>query len=117
MLRELRKRIDALTPYKKWELLYSSANSMMTVLGINTANDCTRNWRTPISMIVFFFLISCQLCTMWKYWQENKITAIEPLTVTPIMVQVISILLLQKCCLKLDFIAQSYAEDTNGFRI
>lgn len=85
---DFRANIAALTPYQKWKLVHFCGDTPLRMLGVNVLNDCHWIWITPISGLTIPLVFIVQAYTMWFYWHENKITAIQPLAMTAMVVQV-----------------------------
>lgn len=87
-IRALRERIRAFTPYQKWNLIHYCGNIVLWLNGVNVMTDCRFYLRTLSPMAVVLLLTSIQFNTLWYYWNENKIIAIQPLATCVMVVQV-----------------------------
>lgn len=79
-LRGIKQHFSGLTPHQKWKSVIGSADFILKLLGINVLSDCKRNWRTPIAGICALQYKVLVLYTIWYYWDENKITSVQGLT-------------------------------------
>lgn len=93
-IRVLRKGIGAYTPYQKCKLIHSCGIKAFELIGINVMSDCELYWLSPIAGLAILSMYISQAYTMWFYWTDNKISAIQPLAVTAMLVQVNIYLLL-----------------------
>lgn len=66
---------------------------MCNIVGIRVLNDCVNNCLTPISGLIVCEQLLLTICTMWFYWDENKITAIQPLTIVALVIPVSNLLI------------------------
>lgn len=82
------QNVKNLTPYKKWEIVWKLGKFATNVMGLHVLDNCERNWLTPIGPCLGAEQIILTLYTMWYYWSENKVTAIQPLTIMAIIVPV-----------------------------
>lgn len=87
-LKEFVLHLNALTPFKKWEIMYKIGRTVLNTLGIRVLDDCVINWLTPLGIVIGAEQTTLTLYTMWFYWNENRITAIQPLTIIAFVVPV-----------------------------
>lgn len=79
-LRGIKQHFSELSPQRKWKLIIIVTDTIMALVGVNLLSDCKRNWRTPIAGICALQYKSLALYTIWYYWNENKITSVQGLT-------------------------------------
>lgn len=82
------RHLNALTPFKKCEIMYEIGRFLFNLIGLRILDDCVNNWLTPLSPLIGVEQVSLTLYTAWFYWDENKITAIQPLIVLAFVVPV-----------------------------
>lgn len=86
--REVTLNVSKRTPLQKWCLVRDFCDSLVRILGVNVLNDCKRNWRTPLAGFCAIQYAIFTLYTAWFYWNENKITSIQPFSVTAMVIGV-----------------------------
>lgn len=84
----LRARFRAFTPYEKWKLIHFCGDKTFNLIGVNVMNDCTLSWRTLIPGLAVAIMFLAQMYTLWLYWNINKISAIQSMSVSAMQVQV-----------------------------
>lgn len=87
--REIKRHVSNLTPYKKWKLVAVAVDFILRLVGIHVMSDCKRNWRTLISVVLGVQFAAFLFYTVWYYWDESKITSIQPFSATAIAIPVI----------------------------
>lgn len=87
-INKVRKRIGASNPHQKWKLIHFCADKPLTLIGLNVLNDCTRNWRSPLGGIAAVGAFAIQAYSLWFYWHENKITALQSFAIFAMVAQV-----------------------------
>lgn len=87
-IRDLRETVGAYTPYQKCKFIHSCGIKAFELIGINVLSDCVLYWLSPIAGLAILSMYISQAYTMWFYWHDNKISAIQPLAVTAMLVQV-----------------------------
>lgn len=77
-----------LTPYKKINVVLKMAKLVFGLAGLEVLRDCTRNWRTPFVGLGSGQYALLTFYTAWYYWDDNKITSIQPFSIMAIVVPV-----------------------------
>lgn len=77
-----------LTPYGKWRLVHDTVDFLLRLIGDHVVTDCKRNWLTPGVGLCVLQYSSLTLYTAIYYWDTNKVTSIQPLTIMAIVVPV-----------------------------
>lgn len=91
--RNIQRYFQNATPFWKFELVRIATNSILEFLGLNVLSDCKRNWRTPFAGLCAFQYACLTFFTARYYWNENKITSIQPFTIMAVMIPVIIIVI------------------------
>lgn len=86
--REIQLNLLHMTPYKKWDVAWKIGKVTTNIIGIHVLDDCKWNWLTPLGILVGIEQSSLTAYTMWYYWNENMITALQPLSILAIVVPV-----------------------------
>lgn len=86
--REILRNVAKWTPYEKWEIVWKLGNSTSILLGVYTWDDCRWTWRTLLPLFLGIEVGSLSLYTIFYYWNENKISAIQPLSLLAIAIPV-----------------------------
>lgn len=87
--RSIQQYLLVATPFEKFELVRNTTIFFAELLGVNVFSDCKRNWRTPIAGLCSLQFAGLLIFTAWYYWDENKITSIQPLAIVAIVIPVI----------------------------
>lgn len=87
--REIHQKILNRTPYQKWKLMSSTCDFLCRSVGVRVMSDCRTTWATPIGALSILLYLICTFYTNWYYWDENKITAIQPHCLMALVVPVI----------------------------
>lgn len=86
--REVTLNVSKRTPLQKWSLVRDFCDFLLTILGVNVLNDCSRNWLTPLAGFCAIQFTAFLFYTAWYYWNENKINSIQPFSVTAMVIGV-----------------------------
>lgn len=87
-MQEMQKHFSNLTPYQHWKLVTRTVGFLLSLIGINIFSDCKRNWQTAIAGLCSVQYKTLATYTIWYYWNENKITSVQGLTVLTLDVAV-----------------------------
>lgn len=85
---KMRKCFFEMTPFQKWKLLLDTREFILKLLGINLGNEWEINWRTPIVGIVSAEYGLLTFYTAHFFWNDNKITAVQPFVIMGAMIPV-----------------------------
>lgn len=90
LLEGVRQTLKSGTPYQKWKLVFNFTEMILWIIGVNVMTDCTRNWRSSFAGIGAAMYFSICGYTVWFYWSENKMSAIQCFALLPIVVPVLN---------------------------
>lgn len=87
--RSMQRSYVILTPYGKWRLVRDTVDFLLRLVGDHVVSDCKRNWLTPLAGLCALQYSFLTLYTAIYYWDKNKVTSIQPLTIMAIMIPVV----------------------------
>lgn len=87
-MREAHRKFLGLTPQKRWFSLFSVCRFVLNGIGIRVLDDCERNWLTPLGAFIGIEQALLTIYTMYYYWDVNKITAIQAISLEAIAIPV-----------------------------
>lgn len=82
---EAHSSFKAATPFRKFEMLRNFTDSVLRTHGVHVLGECESTWRTAMAPIAVAQFLLFAFYTTYYYWNENKITAIQPYTVVAIV--------------------------------
>lgn len=89
--RATQQSVSDLTPYQKWNVVRRMCDFSLRLVGIHVVSDCEINWLTPVAGLCSLQYALLSIYTAWYYWNENRISSIQPQVIMAIMIPVMKV--------------------------
>lgn len=87
-IRHFRWRFERATPFQKFEMIRTFADTIFKMAGIHVLSDCVWKWWGTISLVCAIQFTLFASYTTYYYWNENMITAIQPYAIMAMVIPV-----------------------------